>query len=69
MNLMCALFGHNFILISRFGMQAYCTKCGETLVVRDPVQLQVGERRFIEDQLYEQTDFGLQPVKLEEETE
>jgi len=66
---MCALFGHNFCLLSRFAMQAYCTNCGETLVVRDPFQLQVGERRFIEDQLYEQTEIGLQPVKLEEEKE
>jgi len=69
MSLYCALFGHNFCLLLRFAMQAYCTKCGETLVVRDPVQLQVGERRFIEDQLYEQTEIGLQPVKLEEDEE
>jgi hypothetical protein len=50
-------------------MQAYCTKCGETLVVRDPFELKIGERRFIEDQLYEQTEIGLQHVKVEEEKE
>ena len=69
MSLYCALFGHNFCLLSRFAMQAYCTKCGETLVVRDPFELKIRERRFIEDQLYEQTEIGLQPVKLEEEQE
>ena len=69
MSLYCALFGHNFCLISRFGMQAYCTKCGETLVIRDPIQLQVGERRFIDQNLYEQTEIGLQQIKQEEESE
>ena len=69
MSLYCALFGHNFCLISRFGMQAYCTKCGETLVIRDPIQLQVGERRFIDQNLYEQTEVGLQQIKQEEESE
>ncbi len=68
MNLMCALFGHNFVLLSRFGMQAYCTKCGETLVIRDPFELKVGERRFIEQDLYEQTQLGLELVKPQEET-
>jgi len=69
MNVICAFFGHNFCLISRFGMQAYCTKCGETLVIRDPIQLQVGERRFIDQNLYEQTEFGLQQIKQEEESD
>ena len=68
MSLMCYLFGHNFCLISRFGMQAYCTKCGETLVIRDPIQLQIGERRYIDENLYEQTQVGLELVKPEEET-
>ena len=69
MNIICSVFGHNYSLLSRFGMQAYCTKCGHTLVIRDPFHLQIGERRFIDQTLYEQTELGLQPVKQTEEKE
>ena len=69
MNIICSVFGHNYSLLSRFGMQAYCTKCGHTLVIRDPFHLQIGERRFIDQTLYEQTELELQPLKLEEEKE
>ena len=44
----CALFGHNYSVTSVFGNYAFCSKCGSPLVIKDPFQLQPGERRYIQ---------------------
>jgi len=49
----CTLFGHNYSVTSVFGNYAFCSKCGSPLVIKDPLQLQPGERRYIKGQLYE----------------
>ena len=43
---MCRIFGHNYSLTSAFGNYAFCSKCGATLVIKEPYDLSIGERRY-----------------------
>ena len=62
----CTLFGHNYSVTSVFGNYAFCSKCGSPLVIKDPFQLQPGERRYIQDKLYECNELGqILPVSHE----
>jgi len=65
----CTLFGHNYSVSSVFGNYAFCSKCGSSLAIKDPFQLQPKERRFIADKLYECNNDGVMvPVPEEEPT-
>jgi len=68
MNIMCTIFGHNYALTSAFGNYAFCSKCGDTLTIKDPYALTPGERRYMNSRLMEMTEFGLEEVKPDEKT-
>ncbi len=55
----CTLFGHNYSVTSVFGNYAFCSKCGNPLVIKDPFQLAPGERRYIQGKLYECNEMGV----------
>ncbi len=55
----CTLFGHNYSVTSVFGNYAFCSKCGEPLVIKDPFTLSPGERRYISGKLYECNELGI----------
>lgn len=59
MNWTCAIFGHNYSITSVFGNYAFCSKCGEPLVIKDPFSLSPGERRYISGKLYECNELGM----------
>ena len=65
MNLMCQIFGHNYSLTSAFGNYAFCSKCGDTLVIKEPYDLSIGERRYLNNVLMEMTELGLQRVEVD----
>ena len=60
---MCQIFGHNYSLTSAFGNYAICSKCGATLVITEPYDLSIGERRYKQGVLMEMTELGLQKVE------
>jgi len=60
---MCQIFGHNYSLTSAFGNYAFCSKCGATLVIKEPYDLSIGERRYKQGVLMEMTELGLQKVE------
>ena len=62
MSIMCYIFGHNYAITSALGNYAFCTKCGDTLTIKDPYTLVPGERRYINGRLMEMTDLGLEAV-------
>ena len=66
MNFICRLFGHNYSLTSTFGNYAFCSKCGATLVIKEPYDLRIGERRYKHGILMEMTEFGLEKVIYDE---
>jgi len=66
MNIMCRLFGHNYSITSIFGNYAFCSKCGMTLVIKEPYDLSIGERRYKHGVLMEMTEYGLEKVTYEE---
>ena len=65
MNFICRLFGHNYSLTSTFGNYAFCSKCGATLVIKEPYDLSIGERRYLDNVLVEMTELGLQKVEVD----
>ena len=66
MNFMCQIFGHNYSITSAFGNYAFCSKCGGTLVIKEPYDLSIGERRYRHGTLVEMTEFGLEAVVYDE---
>ena len=66
MNFICRLFGHNYSLTSTFGNYAFCSKCGGTLVIKEPYDLSIGERRYKNGILMEMTELGLEKVIYDE---
>ena len=66
MNFICRLFGHNYSLTSTFGNYAFCSKCGATLVIKEPYDLSIGERRYKHGVLMEMTELGLEKVTYDE---
>jgi hypothetical protein len=62
---MCQIFGHNYSLTSAFGNYAFCSKCGDTLVIKEPYDLSIGERRYKQRVLMEMTELGLQKVEID----
>jgi hypothetical protein len=62
---MCQIFGHNYSLTSAFGNYAFCSKCGDTLVIKEPYDLSIGERRYKQGVLMEMTELGLQKVEID----
>ena len=66
MNFICRLFGHNYSLTSTFGNYAFCSKCGGTLVIKEPYDLSIGERRYKQGVLMEMTELGLEKVIYDE---
>ena len=62
---MCRIFGHNYSLTSAFGNYAFCSKCGDTLVIKEPYDLVIGERRYLNNVLMEMTELGLQKVETD----
>jgi hypothetical protein len=50
------------------GNYAFCSRCGDTLTIKDPYALSPGERRYMHGTLFEMTEFGLEEVKQDEKT-
>ena len=63
----CKLFGHHYSITSAMGNYAFCSRCGNTLTIKDPYALSPGERRYMHGTLYEMTEFGLEEVKIDKE--
>ena len=49
------------------GNYAFCSRCGDTLTIKDPYALSPGERRYMHGTLFEMTEFGLEEVKIDKE--
>ena len=64
----CKLFGHHYSITSAMGNYAFCSRCGDTLTIKDPYALSPGERRYMHGTLFEMTEFGLEEVKQDEKT-
>jgi hypothetical protein len=64
----CKLFGHHYSITSAMGNYAFCSRCGDTLTIKDPYALSPGERRYMHGMLFEMTEFGLEEVKQDEKT-
>ena len=64
----CKLFGHHYSITSAMGNYAFCSRCGDTLTIKDPYALSPGERRYMHGILFEMTEFGLEEVKQDEKT-
>jgi len=64
----CKLFGHHYSITSAMGNYAFCSRCGDTLTIKDPYALSPGERRYMHGKLFEMTEFGLEEVKQDEKT-
>ena len=63
----CKLFGHHYSITSAMGNYAFCSRCGDTLTIKDPYALSPGERRYMHGTLFEMTEFGLEEVKIDKE--
>tara|TARA_R110001592_G_scaffold20761_5_gene83849 strand:- start:6651 stop:6947 length:297 start_codon:yes stop_codon:yes gene_type:complete len=61
----CKLFGHHYSITSAMGNYAFCSRCGDTLTIKDPYALSPGERRYMHGMLFEMTEFGLEEVKID----
>ena len=63
MSLWCSILGHNYSVTSTYGNYAFCSRCGSPLTIKEPHVLIPGERRWIDGNLMEMTEIGLEEVE------